>query len=774
MIVENDMIIITTNNYKAELLKENKLKYNAKIYTLNEFKELYYFTYKSDVLNYLVKKYNIIPEIADIILNNLYEIENKTYSTKKLNRLVEIKNDLIENGYIIFNNNFRKFIENKKIVCYNTRFKNYPFYDIEIQSKEKIEIYKYDTIEEEVVNTAIMIKELLDNNVDINKIKINRLDGSYTGIFNRIFDYYHIPYDNKAETLYYLSDTKRFLNEVPLDTKLLDLNEILENMNLNEDVHNAIVNIINKYTSYETLGDIYDCFIYELKQKNIKLVSYDNVIKEISYKTYIPKDDEYIFILGFNQDIIPKIYKNDSYLLDKELKELNEITSFDKNEEEVKTLTNFINMTKNLVMSYKLASPKQEFGYSNYLTGFDNLIELNHKYDYKNKKYNELLLAGKLDNFILYNDKASDLEDLYSNYENINYNTYSNLYEKIDYEVIKKQLNNKINLSYSNITTFYECQFKFLLSNIYGVSKFKETVSQIIGKLFHLVLEKVYRNDRLDYDNVIDEALSEIYPEGMNKKQKFYSEKYRTLIKELIEILNENNNRSQFKGEYFEQSFRIKKDNDLDITIKGFVDKILTFNDGINTYVIVIDYKTGGMHNDFKKVVHGLDMQLLMYLYLIKNTDLIKNPKFAGMYLQQIMTDVLPKHPKKTYKEQTMENARLNGYTLKDTRVISMIDKLFEDSSFIKGLAIKKDGEFKSTAKVLTEDEINNYIDIVDKNIDNVIRAINESEFTINPKKIGNSNEGCKYCEFKDICYMNNDNIVELELGGDDDDDDKE
>ena len=69
MIVENDMIIITTNNYKAELLKENKLKYNAKIYTLNEFKELYYFTYKSDVLNYLVKKYNIIPEIADIILN---------------------------------------------------------------------------------------------------------------------------------------------------------------------------------------------------------------------------------------------------------------------------------------------------------------------------------------------------------------------------------------------------------------------------------------------------------------------------------------------------------------------------------------------------------------------------------------------------------------------------------------------------------------------------------------------------------------------------------
>ena len=310
----------------------------------------------------------------------------------------------------------------------------------------------------------------------------------------------------------------------------------------------------------------------------------------------------------------------------------------------------------------------------------------------------------------------------------------------------------------------------FFSDHCYGVANYCTDKAIMEQRALHETLNRLLWRYSMEHDgDKID------WESGRGKfRISFYSEKYRTLIKELIEILNENNSRSQFKGEYFEQSFRIKKDNDLDITIKGFVDKILTFNDGINTYVIVIDYKTGGMHNDFKKVVHGLDMQLLMYLYLIKNTDLIKNPKFAGMYLQQIMTDVLPKHPKKTYKEQTMENARLNGYTLKDTRVISMIDKLFEDSSFIKGLAIKKDGDFKSTAKVLTEDEINNYIDIVDKNIDNVIRAINESEFTINPKKIGNSNEGCKYCEFKDICYMNNDNIVELELGGDDDDDDKE
>lgn len=769
MKLENDMIIITTNNYKTKILNENNMKYNIKVYTLHEFKEKYYFNYKSDILMYMKQKYNMIPEIASVVLDNLYDIENKKYQSSKLNDLVKIKNNLINNGYIIFNNNFRKFIEDKKIVCYNTRFKNYDFIMDNIPLKDEIEIYKYDSIIDEVICTAMKIKELIEKGIDINKIKINSLDGSYTGIFNRIFTFYNIPYDLPSDKLYYLSDIKKFLKEIPQTTKLLELNEILEKMNLNEEVHNELVNIINKYTNYETLGDIYEILIYELKQKNIKIKKYTDIITEINYRNYIPSDDEYIFMLGFNQDIIPKIYKDDNYLLDKERIELNIELSKDKNDEEVRILTNFINMTKNLIMSYKLSSPKQEFGYSNYLTCLKNLKELTCEYDYKNEKINKLLLGERLDNFILYNDKSDDLITLYSNYKDLHYSTYSNLYEKIDYEIIKKQINNKINLSYSNINTFYKCSFRFLLDNIYRVSTFETSVSQTIGNLFHRVLEKTYSQNRTDYDEIIDETILEFYPDGVTKKEAFYNEKYRKAIKELISILNENDEKSKFKNTYFEQSFQIKIDNDLDINIKGFVDKILTFNDGESTYVIVIDYKTGGMHNDFKKVVHGLDMQLLMYLYLIKKSELIKNPKFAGMYLQQIMTEVLNKDAKKTYHEQIVDNTKLNGYTLKDVKVAGWIDSKFDENSFIKGLRLKKDGDFMSSSKVLTEEEINEFIDIVDNNINKVIASINNCEFDINPKQIGKTNEGCLYCKYQDICYVNNDNIIELEIGGEDD-----
>ena len=74
-----------------------------------------------------------------------------------------------------------------------------------------------------------------------------------------------------------------------------------------------------------------------------------------------------------------------------------------------------------------------------------------------------------------------------------------------------------------------------------------------------------------------------------------------------------------------------------------------------------------------------------------------------------------------------------------------------------------------SSSKVLTEEEINEFIDIVDNNINKVITSINNCEFDINPKQIGKTNEGCLYCKYQDICYVNNDNIIELEIGGEDD-----
>ncbi len=71
--------------------------------------------------------------------------------------------------------------------------------------------------------------------------------------------------------------------------------------------------------------------IYELKNTRIEFDKYTNLVEEINYRKYYSKDDEYVFILGFNQDKIPKIYKDDKYLSDLELEEIGGDTSFKRN-----------------------------------------------------------------------------------------------------------------------------------------------------------------------------------------------------------------------------------------------------------------------------------------------------------------------------------------------------------------------------------------------------------------------------------------------------------
>lgn len=770
--LEDNIIIITTPQFEKKIIEENKLKYNIKIYNKTEFINNFYYKYKNDTLVYLYKKYNLIPEISNIILKNLYKIEDKEYTTDKLNYLKDLKNDLIKNDYLIYNNNFKKFIDDKKIIVYNTKFEKYEtIYDNYIEKNEII-VNKFDTIENEVLYVASMIEDLLNTGVDINNIKINKLDSSYDGIINRIFKFFNIPFEqSKNNKLYFLDDIKKFLKTVDYNESIINLNDFIKNLKMNKKVEAKLVDILNKYSDYEKLEDIKEILIYELKNQTVKIKSYTNIIEEIDYKKYLPKDDEYIFVLGFNQDVLPNIHKDDLYLNDLELKEINEQTSTDRNIEEENYLKKFINNTKNLYISYKLETPKQEFGYSNFLSGLKNVVEVKKEYDFRNKSCNELILAENLDSFILYNNKTDKLINLYSNYQNLPYSIYDNNYKQIKFKTIRKQVNNKINLSYTNLTTFYKCQFKFLLDNVYKIGTFKENVSQVIGKLFHSFLEIVYKDNRNDFNNVITEVLSDFYPNGMSKKEEFYSKKYRNAMLQLIEIIKENDNKSKFESTYFEQFFSINKENDLEVNVVGFVDKILTFKTDDATYVVVIDYKTGGIYGDIEKVVYGLDMQLLVYLYLIKNTDIIKNPKYAGMYFQQIMDDVNNKDYKKSYEEQTKENRKLIGYTLSNKNILSKLDKDFDSNSFIRGIKLKTDGEFYSYSKVIDENKIDELVNLVSNKIDDAINEIKNSNFAINPKKIKNTNVSCEYCEYKDICYMNNNNIINY--GGEDNNDEE-
>ena len=171
---------------------------------------------------------------------------------------------------------------------------------------------------------------------------------------------------------------------------------------------------------------------------------------------------------------------------------------------------------------------------------------------------------------------------------------------------------------------------------------------------------------------------------------------------------------------------------------------------------------------------YGIGLQLPVYIYLARNNKKFKNVKVAGFYLQKIVNNESSNNDNKDYKEIRRKNLLLQGYSNADTSILYYMDNSYEDSKLIKSMKVKKDGDFSSYAKVLTEKEMDIIERIVVQKIEEGSKKICDADFAIAPKSIDNKNISCTFCKFGDVCYRKNEDIVNLKklsqeeiLGGD-------
>ena len=245
-------ILICPNNIKKQIIKENKLL-KIKFISIEEFKEKYLYKYKKGTIYYLVNKYNLLPENAKTIMNNLYYIKDVSFKTQKL---LNIKKDLEKNDYLIFNDDFKEYIKNKKILVkgydrtkeFDLLFSNLSVtYDIEEVAKKTITIYECADIDEEVSFVAEEIVDLVSKGTDINKIKIIRSEDIYDGVISRIFSLFNIPYVINKTSLYNLSSVKKVINNLDKSLNVLELINFIKEIDEKNEIKNKIIDILLPY-----------------------------------------------------------------------------------------------------------------------------------------------------------------------------------------------------------------------------------------------------------------------------------------------------------------------------------------------------------------------------------------------------------------------------------------------------------------------------------------------------------------------------------------------
>lgn len=752
----NNSIYIVPSNIKKKLLldlnKQDKL-YNIKFMSLKDLDLIY----DKDAITYLKNKYNLKVEVALVYLNNIKYVDIKDYNNKKLNNLVEIKKDLLDKklvsinnllnrqivvyGYDYIPNYYNKFLNNSKIIKKNTN--NYIH-----------DVYEFDDIYDEIEFVSNKILDLINSSVDINKIKIANINDDYIEPIKRIFKLYNIPINISKNNIYdtvIVSDFIKLLSDYSVEESLeLIKNKYDLNNENNNYIYNKLIGILNSYNSFDL-----DLFIYDLKHTSNKEDVLENSIEIIDIKDNIIDEDEYVFLMNFNLSSIPIIYKDEDFLSDKEKELLDIETSKVLNKIEKENIINIIKSIKNLFISYKLKTPFDKY-LKSYLVDELNMNIIHEKIINKySNKMNYIKLSNKLDKLIKYNEKDDDLDILYNTYSDIKYLSFDNKFNGINKEDLYNYLDHKLKLSYSTMDKYYDCSFRYYLECILNLSKEDRTVFMDIGNIFHSVLSKAFE-DNFDFETEFNNSIST----DLTKKDIFFLNKLKEELKFIIETIKYHNTFSSLDKCEYEKGLFINKDGNVKLTFMGFIDKLMYKEDNDKTYLVIIDYKTGNPDINLNNSIYGLDMQLPVYLYLVKNT--IKNAKVLGIYLQRILNNEIDKKSGKTYESLKKENLKLVGYSTSNENELCLFDKDYSDSKVIKSMSTTSKG-FGSYAKVLDDSMMEKLESIVSEKVDNAFTGILNADFKINPKVIGGENHSCKYCKYKDVCYKKNEDLVYLD-----------
>ena len=770
--LSSNNLIICPNSLKNVIIKEiNSLNtlIPYKIMDLNEFCSNYFFTYNINTINYVMCKLNVNSSIALDYLNSFIYVKDKEYSNYKLNQIVNLKKEIIDNNLLIYNYNFNYYLERVKIIIYGYDLD--PFY-INIFNKynsiiistnnDKVDriVYEFFTINEEVSYIISDIKDKLDNGVSISDIKIIS-SSEYNNVLKRLFNLAHIPIDlvNKV-SLYNLSIRKDIINYLKKDKSFDEILELVSD-SISSDIYDKLLSIFNKYVEYSIdKNNLIDLISYDLKNTNIVDKHKSSSVRIITFDDIDSND--YVYVLGFNKENYPKIFKDEEFLSDNMKEELGLFTSNKKNEFAFKNLRNNLYKNTNYIITYKL---KDSFNSYNpcILIEEDNMTVIKNpsiKYNFSNN-FNRISLALEYDNFYKYGIISDNLKLLSGNYKDINYNSYNNKFTGIDNN---KFLNNldKLSLSYSSIDNFFRCSFRYYLNNILKIEEdITDTFYIEIGNIFHYVLSK-YREEDFDFDKYWNEEASK-YSFTLDKV--IFLDKLKQELKFDIEIIKKQENYTKMNDFLFEERFfvDIPNDKNKNVYFTGVIDKIIYDDINNKKYVGVVDYKTGTLPSNLNNIIYGIGMQLPIYLYLIKRSDLFKDSEIVGFYLQKIINRDMKRTANKTL-EQLKENAlKLVGYSNIDPDIISNFDYTFNDSGLINGLKQKTDGSFYSYSKVLSDEEIEKMDNLVDNKIKEGASKILDSKFDIDPKKVDKDYIGCEFCCYRDICFKRENDYVELE-----------
>ncbi|MBQ5397873.1 MAG: PD-(D/E)XK nuclease family protein [Ruminococcus sp.] len=365
---------------------------------------------------------------------------------------------------------------------------------------------------------------------------------------------------------------------------------------------------------------------------------------------------------------------------------------------------------------------------------------------------------------------------------------YSPLVEKLDKavkklpfhinsrEISENLFKKQMKISASQVEAYNMCAFRYFCN--YGLRAKERKKAEIdpiqFGNIVHFFMERFLKehekralNSLSDSDikGSIDSILLEYADEklgGLDDKPESFMNLFERLKENILELIKHIINQlgySDFIPCDFEfgigsdtKPYKLELDGERSVSVTGYIDRVDRCDKNSDeTYIRVVDYKTGNKEFKLYEILYGINLQMLIYLRALEQNggEYYKSRVIpAGVLYMPASLEIIDseKYPTESkVKAQLGSTLRMNGLVLSDEEVLEHMDRL---GKFIKFSRNVEDGMYSDS--VASGEQ---FVKIFE-HIDSVLRdmADNLHMGNVEAKPLKGAVNGCAYCPYDSVC----------------------
>lgn len=779
------LIVLDNDYYPIIFLYKNKNpNENIKIINKGELLDKVGYRYSKDPLPFLIKEKGISYSKGKKIINlikYLRGIEDNPY--KEL--IEDIKDYLTIDEYGLYELNqydieLLELDEDKGLLSlldrFNISYKIIHLSDLNIKETNTLKkpniIYFNDKFLQFSYIFSDIKKRIKDDENVKNNIKILIKDNDdlfYIQSIAKLFDidiYYN--YETSLSINPFISNK---INEIYNSRSLkFDINE-----DDNDDIK-TLYKIIKDYRldEIEDFNVGYLNLVEIINSKKDKILIGDKGIKIVNSFSFVPSD--IIYVTNFEYGSFYKESADNNALSDSLLFKLNLSTSFNKTALDKRKKLNYLKYN-NIVLLSRVKQHLTDSIYDSHFCSsnslflskevkeFDKIEEINYNGLFTSKT-KSLLTAHRYDQLFYY-DQVDEYRSYDHSFKGVNAN-----------ELMVKE-----KWSITNLERYIDCPFKYYLDELFKLpGDFHHAYR---GTLIHAVMEDIMHSD-FDFEKSFSKGVDryksqmEKNKEEFTKKEELWIEIYKYWLSNMVPSLLRMKDHMNLIEEKEDNEIKIEFDIDK-YHFKGVIDKIIYTENNNEIFYTIVDYKSGKESYDDLAIAVGKSIQLPLYYYaIISQKDdfkYTKNGTFGGFAIQHNYFKTIKEayvDVGKVSEARFLNNIKLSGIANSDESYWKSFDKtaFSEDKGFdpkkakflsnkLQFTTGKLDTLLLSNKNIVDTFSLDNVINISKKAALRTIKAIKNNQFDIAPSSLDISkplkldNLSCKYCDHRNICYVN-------------------